>query len=106
MHIAIIRIEVKPEHVEAFVAETRKNHGGSVRESGNLRFDVLRSEADPSRFVLIEVYRTAEDAAAHKRTPHYLAWREAVRDWMAAPREGESFQAVAPDEPDGWAMRR
>lgn len=105
MHVAVIRIQVKPEDVGAFVAETRKNHEGSVREPGNLRFDVLRSEADPSRFVLIEVYRSAEDAAAHKTTPHYLAWRAAVKDWMAAPREGESFLAVAPVEPDAWATR-
>jgi (4S)-4-hydroxy-5-phosphonooxypentane-2,3-dione isomerase len=106
MHVALIRIRVKPEHVEAFVRETHKNHAGSVAEPGNLRFDVLRSEADPARFVLIEVYRTPEDAAAHKATPHYRAWREAVRDWMAAPREGENYRAIAPAGPEAWAMRR
>lgn len=106
MHVAVIRIHVKPGHVDAFVEETRRNHAGSAREPGNLRFDVLQSESDPTRFVLLEVYRTAEDAAAHKGTAHYLAWRAAVQDWMASPREGENYRAIEPEDERGWAMRR
>jgi autoinducer 2-degrading protein len=96
MHVTLVHVHVKPERVDEFLAATRRNHEGSVREPGNVRFDVLQSEEDPAHVVLVEMFRDAEAAAAHKVTPHYLAWREAVADWMAAPREGRRFRLVAP----------
>lgn len=96
MHVTLVHVHVKPERVDEFLAATRRNHEGSVREPGNVRFDVLQSEDDPAHVVLVEMFRDAETAAAHKGTPHYLAWREEVADWMAAPREGRRFRLVAP----------
>jgi autoinducer 2-degrading protein len=67
-----------------------------VQETGNRRFDVLQSPEDPSRFVLYEAYVSAEDAAAHKQTTHYLTWRDTVADWMASPRQGVSYNGLFP----------
>lgn len=50
-----------------------------MKEWGNLRFDVLQNVEKPSEFLLVEVYRTAADAAKHKETRHYLEWRLARR---------------------------
>jgi len=102
MHITLVHVHVKPQHLEPFLAVTRDNHDGSRREPGNLRFDVLQSEDDPTRFVFVEVYRDAEAAAAHKSTPHYLTWRDTVKDWMASPREGQRYLALAPTDPEAW----
>lgn len=102
MHVALVHVHVTPEHVADFVAATRRNHEGSVREPGNVRFDVLQSSGDPSRFVIYEVFRSEEDAAAHKRTPHYLEWRDAVAGWMAEPREGKTYRALAPEDEARW----
>jgi len=102
MHVTLVDVRVRPEHVEEFILETRKNHEGSRTEPGNLRFDVLRSEEDGTRFLLIEVYRSAAAATAHKQTPHYAAWRDAVSPWMAAPREGRRWTVVAPEDPARW----
>jgi autoinducer 2-degrading protein len=96
MHVTIVHLQVKPEHVEEFLEAIRLNHEGSVREPGNRRFDVLQSADDPTRFVLYEAYASAEDAAAHKRTAHYLKWRDTVADWMAAPRQGVSYRGWFP----------
>ena len=96
MHVTLVHVQVKPEWLEAFVAATRRNHEGSVREPGNVRFDVLQSEDEPQCFVLVEIFRDAEAAAAHKTTPHYLAWREEVAAWMATPREGKHYRMLAP----------
>lgn len=96
MHVTIVHVQVKPEHLEDFLAATRLNHEGSVREPGNRRFDVLQSADDPTRFALYEAYASAEDAAAHKSTAHYLKWRETVADWMAAPRQGVSYRGLYP----------
>ena len=97
MIVTIVHVEVNPENVENFIRATTANHLESVKEPGNLRFDVLRNDADPSRFVLYEAYENEEKAAAHKKTVHYLQWRETVAPWMAKPREGIHHTAIVPD---------
>ena len=98
MHITLVHVHVKPEHLAEFLDITLENHRGARTEPGNLRFDVMQAEDDPTRFVLVEVYRDAEAAAAHKATSHYLAWRDRVADWMASPRQGIRYRAVAMSE--------
>ena len=73
MHVTLVHMQVKPEHVQDFIRASGDNHRGSVSEPGNRRFDILQSADDPTRFVLYEAYASAEDATAHKHTPHYLA---------------------------------
>jgi len=99
MHVTLVHVHVKPECLPAFLEATRANHEGSVREPGNRRFDVLQVPADPNRFILYEAYATAEDAAAHKQTPHYAIWRDAVADMMAEPRKGVPMNGLYPGEP-------
>ena len=96
MHVTLVHVHVVAERVDDFIEATRANHEASVREAGNLRFDVLQSADDPTRFVLYEAYRTADDAAAHKQTDHYLHWRDTVADWMAEPRRGEPYRGLLP----------
>ena len=99
MHVTLVHVRVKPEYLAEFLEATRRNHEGSVREPGNLRFDVLQHPTDPMRFVLYEAYVSAEAAAAHKSTPHYLAWRDAVAPWMAEARVGEPYLGLWPRVP-------
>jgi autoinducer 2-degrading protein len=96
MHVALIHVRVLPDRVDAFLAATRSNHLASIREPGNLRFDVLQAPDDPTRFLLYEAFADAGAAAAHKETPHYLAWREAVAPLMAEPRRGEPWLGLLP----------
>lgn len=96
MHVTLVQVHVRPEHVEAFIAATEANHRASIREPGNLRFDVLQSPEDATRFVLYEAYTDAAAARAHKETPHYQQWRDTVADWMAEPRQGIPWQGLFP----------
>jgi autoinducer 2-degrading protein len=100
MYVVCVRVRVKPERGEEFAAAILENARGTRQEPGNVRFDVLREEADPTRFFLYEVYRSPEDFAAHQKTPHYLAWRERVADWMAEPRVGVKHTSLFPADPD------
>lgn len=97
MAVRLVHIHVKPEHVESFLAITRQNHQGSVAEPGNIRFDVLRSADDPTRFLLYEWYATDEAAAAHRETAHYQAWVAAVTDWFEEPRRADAYEALLPE---------
>ena len=97
MHVTLVHVRVKPETIDAFIAATRANHLAAVDEPGNRRFDVLQSPDDPTRFILYEAYASAADAAAHKETAHYLAWRDAVAPMMAEPRRGEAMRGLLPE---------
>jgi autoinducer 2-degrading protein len=97
VHVTLVHVRVLPDRVDAFIAATRANHLSSIQEPGNLRFDVLQAPDDPTRFVLYEAYVDAPAAAAHKATPHYTVWREAVAPLMAEPRRAEAWQGLFPD---------
>jgi quinol monooxygenase YgiN len=96
-----VSIHVKPDGVPAFLAATLANARASVQEPTIARFDVLQDRDDPTRFVLVEVYRTPEGQAAHRATAHYAAWRAAVDDLMAEPRTPRKFVNVFPED-SGW----
>jgi autoinducer 2-degrading protein len=100
MLIVHVHVHVKPEFVDAFKAATIQNALASRREPGVIRFDVVQQQDDPTRFVLVEVYRDAVAAAAHKETQHYPLWRDTVAAMMAAPRTSVKFTNVFPDEAD------
>ncbi len=101
MFIAHVHVHVKPDQVEAFKVATRENARNSVQEPGIARFDVIQQSDDPTRFVLVEVYRTSDDANKHKETTHYAAWRDTVAPMMAEPRTSVKYANIFPDE-NGW----
>jgi (4S)-4-hydroxy-5-phosphonooxypentane-2,3-dione isomerase len=97
MHVTLVHVQVVPERADDFLEASWENYHGSVREPGNVRFDVLRDPNDPTRFLIYEVFADAAAAAAHKETAHYLAWRDRVAPMMAEPRRGEPWEAVMID---------
>lgn len=101
MLIVHVFVHVKPDQVEAFRAATIENARNSVQEPGIARFDVIQQSDDPTRFVLVEVYRNAEAPAQHKATDHYKMWRDTVAAMMAEPRTSIKYHNLFPDEA-GW----
>ncbi|MBK7998309.1 MAG: antibiotic biosynthesis monooxygenase [Verrucomicrobia bacterium] len=101
MLIVHVHVQVKPECVEAFKAASLDNARLSVQEPGIARFDVIQQADDPTRFVLVEVYRNDEAPAAHKEKAHYTKWRDTVADMMAVPRQSTKYRNVFPDDA-GW----
>ncbi len=103
MLIVVVEVHVKAEAVAAFREATLANARASVQEPGVARFDFIQRKDDPTRFALIEVYRTAEAPAAHKQTQHYLTWRDTVAPMMASPRVSHQYENLAPAD-QGWEM--
>jgi quinol monooxygenase YgiN len=101
MLVIQVNVHVKPDTVEAFKTATLANASASVREPGVARFDVVQQADDPTRFVLVEAYRSAAAQAAHKETAHYATWRDAVAPMMAEPRTSVKFGNVFPEDA-GW----
>jgi len=101
MLIVHVFVHVKDDQVEAFREATVENAQKSMQEEGIIRFDVVQQQDDGTRFLLADVYRSADDPAKHKETAHYKKWRDAVADMMAEPRKSIKYTNVCPDE-KGW----
>ncbi len=101
MNIVLVHVHVKPEAIEDFKAISLENARNSVQEPGIARFDVIQQADDPTRFILVEVYRDADAPAKHKETVHYMTWRDRAIDMMAEPRYSIKYQNIFPDEA-GW----
>ncbi len=101
MYIAHVFVHVKENQVDAFKSATVENAQNSLKEPGIARFDVIQQQDDPTRFVLVEVYRKPEDSAKHKETDHYKKWRNAVSEMMAEPRSALKFSNIYPND-EGW----
>ena len=98
MLIVHVHVHVKTESIKAFVQATVDNASNSAQEPGIARFDVVQQADDPARFVLLEVYRTAEALDQHRATAHYARWRDAVADMMAEPRSRVEYSNVFPGD--------
>lgn len=101
MYIVHVHIQVKQGTEEAFIAASLENARKSVQEPEIARFDVLRDASDPTRFVLVEVYRDTDANARHKETAHYAVWRDTVADMMAVPRIPAKYENLFPND-GGW----
>lgn len=101
MLVVHVHVHVREGSVQAFQEATVANAKASVQEPGIARFDVIQQQDDPTRFVLVEVYRTPDAPAAHKQTKHYEVWRDTVADMMATPRTSVRYANVFPDD-GGW----
>ncbi|MGZ9235384.1 MAG: putative quinol monooxygenase [Anaerolineales bacterium] len=98
MQIVLVHINVKPEFVEAFKQATIENARNSVQEAGIARFDVIQQADNPTKFILVEVYKTAAAPAAHKETAHYKRWSNTVMKMMAEPRQGIKYANIFPED--------
>ena len=101
MLIVHVHIHVKPEYINEFKAACIENAKNSIQEPGVVRFDFIQQQDDSNRFMLVEIYRTPEDALKHKETAHYAKWRDTVADMMAEPRQSVKFTNIFPED-NGW----
>ncbi len=105
MIVTCVYVTVKPEVIQEFIEASTANHQEAVKEPCNLRFDFIQQADDPCRFMLYEAYESEEASAAHKKTPHYLKWRETVEEMMAEPRKGVKYNILQPNDKRKWQIR-
>ena len=101
MIVVLVHVRIKPEAIEAFREATLVNAEQSRREPGVAQFDAIQQQDDPTRFVLVEAYRSPAAVAAHKDTAHYQIWRDRVEALMAEPRVGVRYTLIATDDQRG-----
>lgn len=96
MFVAMINVHVKPEFIEAFMMATIDNASNSLKESGVLRFDIYQNAEDPTRFTFVEIYNSEDAPANHRKTAHYIRWRDTTIDMMVEPRSRDIYNIIFP----------
>jgi len=56
----LVQVQVKPAHIDDFIAATRLNHEASIHDTATVDFDVLQLTENPGHFILYEAYASAE----------------------------------------------
>ena len=95
-------VSVKPGTEDAFKEASLANARASAKEEGISRFDIIQQIDDPTKFVLVEVYKDGDAPSKHKESAHYNTWREAVADMMAEPRSAIKYKNLFPATGEGW----
>ena len=105
MFVIVAPIQVNPEFKDRFIEEIVLDARGSVsNEPGCLRFDVIQDGNDPNRIWLYEVYVDEAAFGEHTKAPHFIRWRDAVKDWTdegAAVGAGKGAHNIWPPD-DQW----
>ena len=102
MILTCVYVHVKSEEINEFIKASVLNHQGTIKEPGNLRFDIVQQSDDPSRFMIYEAFESEDAISAHKTTDHYLKWRDSVKDMMAEQRYGVKYNIIEPKERSEW----
>lgn len=98
MFVQIVRINVKPDRVQDFLDAFRLNYEGTIKEPGNVRFDVLQDPDDETRFTIYEVFKSAEAVDEHRKTEHYKETVARLDNIMTGKRTKEVFDLVMSDK--------
>jgi autoinducer 2-degrading protein len=94
----VVSVEIARAHLDEFKRVMEHDAVESRKEPGCLRFDVLQDQAQDNKFVFYEIYKSAEDVAFHKKTPHFAKWAAfktipgAVLSYSAQPTWGLFMQ--------------
>ncbi len=102
MIVTCVYVHVKSDAIEGFIDASVENHKESVKEPGNLRFDFLQQADDPCRFLIYEAYESEEASVTHKKTGHYVKWRDTVAVYMDDPRFGKKYNIIEPSDRAKW----
>ena len=88
-----VKIRIKPEHVENFMAKLAENAKGARSEPGCRTFDVSVDPNDKASVMLYEVYADEKAFETHQATPHFKKYlAEAVP--LLASRERRFWKRV------------
>jgi autoinducer 2-degrading protein len=76
-------LKVREDVVECFRDRLLRHARASLHaEPGCHRFDIHQETNHPTLFMLIEIYADQAAFDAHRTSPHYLKFREDVKDWV------------------------
>ena len=78
-------VEVMPNAAASGTALLKQYRDASLKEDGNLRFDVLQEFARPNRFAIVEAWRDKAALDAHAKTASTMQFRDKLKAIESAP---------------------
>ena len=107
MYILMVRLKVKEDRIDDFIAASIGDARGSVlNEPGCRRFDIIQAADDPTSFAFCEVYNDEDAFAAHTSYPHFKEWDAAVKGMFDGDPEVSFCKPVFPRGDANWDSHR
>lgn len=75
-HVMQVMLCVRPDSLERYMPLLLENARGARDEPGCERFEVFVDPDEPTRIMLLEIYRDRDALEAHMRTPHFARYAE------------------------------
>lgn len=72
----VVQATIEPDRMAEFLELIQKNAEATRKESGCIRFDVLRMQESPNEFFFYEVYKNEAAVDYHKKQTHYNLWAD------------------------------
>ena len=95
MFVLVVKIQIKPENVDAFMKQLDANAKAARTEPGCKQFEVLVDPNDRTKIMLYEVYNDEAAFETHQQTPHFKKYvAEAVP--LLAERVRAVWKRVSP----------
>ena len=107
MHVLIVRLTVKQDHIDDFIKASIADGSNSLQnEPGCHRFDIIQDETNPKLFGFTEEYSDEAAFEHHKTTPHFVQWDAAVKNMLDGSFEVSFCRPVFPLGDATWDARR
>jgi len=100
-----IMADIIPGQEEAFIDVTKRYNKmayDAQAGTGFLRMDLLRSIEEPSKFLIIEAFRSKEQAINYRRCDNHARWNVEVANMMVEPRSFYRWVNQFPSLAAGW----
>lgn len=88
-------VTIKPGKEDELVAALTHVAGLTRQEPGCVEYNLHKCTEDPSRFIMIETWRSLEDLQAHLKTEYVQALFAAAEAIVAEPVQVTSWTRVA-----------
>ena len=101
MYAVCVHVLVKEENRDQFIEATLETPGQPSRNQETCGSTLSSKSMIPTASSSTKSIARI-GMAAHKETPHYAKWRDAVAPWMAEPRRGVKHLSLFPKSESSW----
>lgn len=89
--VILIFLDVLRDYTESFTIATLEMAHTSLREKGCRRFEVIRDETVPTRFVLSMLFNSRADGELHLLMQHHDDWQTATASMLSEPPQISTY---------------
>lgn len=100
MYVILVTFKIKPEYRQSFLEASFEDASQSLlNETDCIRFDIFKNANDDQIIYFYEIYSNEKSFEFHKTTPHFLKWKNTIKDdWFVEPIIINQSELIFPEK--------